>query len=72
MFQNQAYLNALSLYANTLGLLIASIFNKQIDNYLITMSILLLITKFGLAQLLPLQISYFNNPKYAKNIEFLN
>ena len=27
MFQNQAYINALSLYTNTLGLLIASLFS---------------------------------------------
>lgn len=49
MFQNQAHINALSLYTNTLGLLIASLFSSQQDRYVLTMSLVLLATKVGLA-----------------------
>ena len=35
------------------------------------MSLALLVTKITLAQLLAVQISYQNNPKYAKNMKYI-
>ena len=72
MFQNQAYFNALSLFTNTLILLIISLFESKLQKtYLLIFSSLLMLTKIALAQILPLQISYFNNPKYSANKSFL-
>ena len=69
-YQTQASFNHLSLFTNTLALLITCIAQKNFQ-FEFLISILLFITKIILAALLPLQISYFNNPKYDKNMIFL-
>lgn len=71
LYQAQADFNAVSLFANTVVGLVLTICTSAKDTFTISMGIILIFVKIAIAQLLPIIISYFNNPKYDKNTQFL-
>jgi len=71
LYQAQADFNAVSLFANTLVCMVLTICTSDKDTFTISMGIILIFVKIAIAQLLPIIISYFNNPKYDKNTQFL-
>jgi len=71
LYQAQADFNAVSLFANTLVCMVWTICAPDRDTFTISMGVILVFVKIAIAQLLPIIISYFNNPKYDKNTQFL-
>jgi hypothetical protein len=74
LYQAQADFNAVSLFANTLVCMVVTICSTSgtsKDSFTISMGIILIFVKIAIAQLLPIIISYFNNPKNDKNDKYL-
>lgn len=69
-YQMHAFYNHLSLLTNCLVYLVCIIIAHELQ-FQFVIVIMLILSKIVLAYLLPIQISYFNNPKYDKNMEYL-
>jgi len=70
LYQQQSFWNSLSLFTNTLVYTVIRTVSEKYE-FIHAIAFILVFTKICLSQLLPLQIAYFNNPKYQKNKEFL-
>ena len=70
-YNHQTYWNSLSLFSNTLIYLLFRIFHQEKQEFIEVVAYCLLFVKICISQLIPLQIAYFNNPKYQRNKEYL-
>lgn len=71
LYKQQTYWNCLSLFTNCLIYSVVKAIKTPKYEFIQLVGYILIAIKLCLSQLIPLQIAYFNNPKYQKNKEFL-